>query len=220
MPDCRSMILIPTRSPDDWRALLADPVKHWKPGFSAMAAARSWEAAKGLPPEVAALLGPDATLLLAIPEHKVALPGKGRESQCDVFALARSGGQTLSVAIEAKVAEPFGPTIGEWLVGASAGKITRLAALCDLLGCAHPPTDALRYQLFHRTAAAVIESARFKTDRVAMIVHSFTADHLWFADFAAFCGFLGHPATPDVPVEHRLPSGKTLTLGWATGPLV
>lgn len=210
------MILVPTRSLDDWRALLADPDKHWKPGYSAMSAARSWEAAQGLPAEIATLLGPDAKLLLAIPEHKVALPGKGRESQCDIFALATAGGQTIALSVEAKVAEPFGPTIGDWLVDASPGKITRLTALCDLLGCACPPPDSLRYQLFHRTAAAVIECARFKTDRAAMIVQSFAPDHLWFADFAAFCQFLGHSATLGVPVEHPLPTRRTLTLGWAT----
>ena len=210
------MILIPTRSPNDWRALLADPDKHWKPGYSAMSAAQSWEAAQGLPSEIAELLGPDAELLLAIPEHKVALPGKGRESQCDIFALARAGGQTIALAVEAKVAEPFGPTVGEWLVGASPGKITRLTALCELLGCAYPPPATLRYQLIHRSAAAVIEATRFKTDRAAMIVQSFAPDHLWFTDFAAFCQYLGHSVTRGSPAQHPLPSGKTLSLGWAT----
>lgn len=181
-----------------------------------MSAAQSWEAAQGLPSEIAKLLGPDAELLLAIPEHKVALPGKGRESQCDIFALARAGGQTIALAVEAKVAEPFGPSVGEWLVGASPGKITRLTALCELLGCAYPPPATLRYQLIHRSAAAVIEATRFKTDRAAMIVQSFAPDHLWFTDFAAFCQYLGHSVTRDSPVQHPLPSGKTLSLGWAT----
>ncbi len=58
-------------------ALLADPETRWKPGFSAMAAAQSWEAADSLPAEVAEILGPDAELLLAIPEHRVSLPGGG-----------------------------------------------------------------------------------------------------------------------------------------------
>ncbi len=212
-------ILVPTRSPDDWRALLADPETQWRAGYSAMSAALSWQAAQGLPPEIATLLGPDAELLLAIPEHKVKLPGKGRESQCDVFALVRSNDQTIALAVEAKVAEPFGPTVGDWLVAASPGKITRLTALCELLGCPYPTPPGLRYQLFHRTAAAVIEAARFKTDRAAMIVQSFTPDHTWFEDFAAFCRYLGHTPTPGAPVQHTLPTGKTLTLGWATGTL-
>lgn len=78
-----------------------------------MAAALSWEAAKGVPPEIAELLGGSAELLLAIPEHKVSLPGGSRESQCDVFALVRTFGETMAIAVEAKVSEPFGPTVGE-----------------------------------------------------------------------------------------------------------
>ncbi|MEO1000600.1 MAG: hypothetical protein AAFW69_08380, partial [Pseudomonadota bacterium] len=84
-------ILTPSGGPEDWRQFLADPQNQWKRGYSAMATALSWEAAQGLPPEVAELLGPDAELLLAIPEHKVAVPGGRRASQCDVFALARAG---------------------------------------------------------------------------------------------------------------------------------
>lgn len=212
-------ILVPTKSLEDWRNLLADPDKHWRSGYSAMSAAQSWEAAEGLPIEIASLLGIDACLLLAIPEHKVAMPGKGRESQCDVFALARSNDQTIAVAIEAKVSETFGPTVGEWLTEPSDGKITRLTALCALLGSAYPPPANLRYQLFHRTAAAVIEAARFKTDRAAMIVQSFSPDHRWFDDFSAFCVHLGLKATLGEPIHHRLPSGMILTLGWASSQL-
>lgn len=48
-----SEILIPSSGPDDWQQFLADPQKQWKRGYSAMAVALSWEAAQGLPPEVA-----------------------------------------------------------------------------------------------------------------------------------------------------------------------
>lgn len=116
------------------------------------------------------------------------------------------------------MAEAFGPTVGEWLAEASDGKITRLTAICALLGCANPPSPSLRYQLFRRTAAAVIEAGRFKTDRAAMIVQSFSPDHRWFEDFAAFCGYLGQIPVLGTPSHHRLPSGMILTLGWATSP--
>jgi len=209
-------ILVPTRSTADWRALLAAPDRQWRAGYSAMAAAQSWEAAQGLPPEIAALLGDNAQALFVMPEHKVALPGRGRDSQCDIFALVRSGGDTLAVSVEAKVDEPFGPTVGEWLTNASEGKRTRLSALCDMLGCAEPP-DHLRYQLFHRTAAAIIEAERMKTDKAAMIVQSFSQCHRWFEDFSAFSSFLGIEARRNQALDHRLPSGRPLILGWATG---
>jgi len=48
-------ILVPTQSYEDWRRLLARPDRHWKPGFSAMTLARSWEAAGGFPAEVDAI---------------------------------------------------------------------------------------------------------------------------------------------------------------------
>ncbi|TRD20784.1 DUF6946 family protein [Palleronia caenipelagi] len=209
-------IFIPTTGAEDWQRLLADPEKHWKRGNSAMAAALSWEAADGLPAEISACLGGSAQLLLAIPEHKVALPGGGRASQCDVFALAKRNDETIALAVEAKVDEPFGPTVGEWLKDASAGKQERIAHICALLGLSDAP-PALRYQLFHRTAAAILEAARFNSDRAAMIVHSFSQEHKWFVDFRAFAELLGMSLEPGQSDTLILPSGTPLTLGWAVG---
>lgn len=143
-----------------------------------MALAQSWEAANGLPHEIAALfaaIDDDNELLLAIPEHKVPLPGALRgETQSDLFALVRSGSKTLAVSVEGKLDEPFGPTMGDWLVNASPGKLERIAFICELLGLQMPLPDDLHYQLLHRTAAAMIEANRFSTNAAAMIVHSFS----------------------------------------------
>jgi Domain of unknown function (DUF6946) len=210
-------IFIPSVGPDDWRRFLAEPEKQWKRGYSAMAAALSWEAANGVPSEIAELLSGSPELFLAIPEHKVALPGGRRESQCDVFALVKACNETIAIAIEAKVKEPFGPTVGEWMVDASKGKIERMRFICDLLGLNAPPPDELRYQLFHRTAAAVLEASRFKTDRAAMIVQSFSHEHRWLGDFQAFADLFGLQAEPGQAVTCDLPSGIPLTMGWAVG---
>jgi hypothetical protein len=210
-------ILIPTSGPLDWQKLLGDPDKHWKPGRSAMAVAHSWEAAPGLPPEVAALLGDDAELLLAIPEHKVALPGRGADSQCDVFALVRAGGETIAVAVEGKVDEAFGPTVGEWLTDASEGKRQRLASISTLLGTSRPIPETLRYQLFHRSAAAILEARRFGCPRAAMIVQSFSPIDACFADYEQFAAFLGLSAAAEAAATLALPDGTRFTLGWARG---
>ncbi|WP_233270380.1 DUF6946 family protein [Chachezhania sediminis] len=175
--------------------------------------------AQGLPPEIAAVLGPEAELLLAIPEYKVALPGGGRQTQCDVFALVRIGGDTCAVSIEAKVAEPFGPTVGQWMADASAGKARRLAFLAALLGLSDIPRD-IRYQLLHRTAAAVLEAERFKTDSAAMIVQSFSPDARWFPDYHRFVQLFGKTTEPDRRVDVALPSGRPLILGWACAEVV
>lgn len=210
-------ILIPTKAAEDWKQFLADPEKQWKRGYSAMAAALSWEAARGLPDEIRAILGPDSDLLFAIPEHKVPLPGGGRESQCDVFALVRTKNETIALAVEAKVAETFGPTIGEWRRNESPGKIKRLSAICEMLGTSYPPPDHLRYQLFHRSAAAIVEAERFKADRAAMIVQSFSQTSQWFEDFYHFCGLFDLDAKTGCPLIVPLKTGISITLGWAVG---
>ena len=90
-------IIVPSCGPGDWKALLADPEKHWKKGFSARAFAHCWEDGDGFPPEVAAELQQNQELhdiepILACPEWKTPLPPRGgRPSQSDVWVLARTG---------------------------------------------------------------------------------------------------------------------------------
>lgn len=104
-------IFVPARRADDWQALLADPEKQWKAGFSAKALAHCWQEADDFPPSVRAAFSAspfplfhNIELLLALPEHKVPLPGGRRASQTDLFALGKSGDQLVSIAVEGKVA--------------------------------------------------------------------------------------------------------------------
>lgn len=203
-----------TSGPADWRDLLGDPDRHWRAGYSAMACAQSWEA--GFPSEVARLLGADAELQVAIVEHRVPLPGGGAPSQCDVFALVRADGRDLAVAVEAKVEEPFGPTLAEWQASPSKGKTARLEAICGWLGIGIPG-GVIRYQLLHRTAAAVAEARRWHRPVAAMIVQSFSRDGAWFDDYAAFLDLFGSRAGWDEAADSVLPDGTILRLGWATG---
>lgn len=208
-------IFLPTNGAEDWRALLADPDKHWRAGYSARSAAERWEAANGLPDEISAVLehaglGP-VELLAAFPEWKTPLPGGRRESQTDVLALVRTARGLFVAGVEAKVAEPFGPTVSEWLADASPGKVERLTFLREKLGL-HEDVSALRYQLLHRTASAIIEAERFGAAGAAMIVHSFSQTGAWKADFMAFLAAMRIEET-------RLRDGNpTLVLAWAQGP--
>ncbi len=43
----------PTKTPECWREFLADPIKHWRTGYSAKSMAFSWEEADGVPEEIA-----------------------------------------------------------------------------------------------------------------------------------------------------------------------
>ncbi len=158
-----------------------------------------------------------AELLFAAPEWKTALPGGGRESQSDVFALFSVPGGLLTMTVEAKVDEPFGPTLGEWMEGASPGKRARIAAIGDLLGLAAPIPASIRYQLLHRAAAALIEARRFRANEAAMIVQSFSSEGRWFEDFTAFAALFGLAPRPGETALAPVPEIGSLRIGWAKG---
>ncbi len=215
---------VPTTGPDDWRRLLAEPEKQWRAGFSAHALAHCWEQAQGFPPEVAGVFAQSAIpafehleLLLAFPEYRVPLPGGARPSQNDLFVLARGGdGQLVAIMVEGKVAEPFGPTLGEWQAAESPGRRKRLAFLTALLGLGDVP-DYIRYQLLHRTASAVIEARRFNARSAVMLVHSFSPDAAWFGDFQAFLGLFGVQAQHNQLCQLRQLDGINVYAGWVQG---
>jgi hypothetical protein len=208
-------ILTFTSGPDDWRALLADPEKHWKTGYSAKTLAHSWEAVDGFPPEVAqALQRTDDALLegltpvLAIPEYKVPLPGGVRASQNDLFVLARSAKGPVSIMVEGKVSESFGPTLGEWRVDASDGKEERLRFLLHAVGLKNEPDGKIRYQLLHRAASAVITGEQFRAIAAIMLVHSFSREFVGWSDYEAFAKLFGVDAVKGV--VQRLGTSSTV----------
>ena len=213
-------VYVPTSGPEAWRQFLAKPELQWAPGYSARTMASSWEAADGLPSEIAAVLHPvmgEAELLLARPEHKTALPGGRRESQSDVFALLRTKLGLVAMTVEGKVEEPFGPMVREWLEGASPGKIQRLQAIAELLGIEGQIDGAVRYQLLHRTAAAVIEAERFSASAAVMVVHSFSLERRWLADYQRLAGLLGVVGEVGIIEQVRPSDRRPLVIGWACG---
>ena len=216
------MIYVPTGGPDDWQRLLAEPEKHWKTGYSARALAYCWESAKGFPTEIGATLAADPAFadiepLIGIPEHQVPLPGGSRPSQNDIWVLAKCSGGLVSIAVEGKVAESFGPTVGEWSKDASAGKQERLAFLARCLGIELPIPDGIRYQLLHRTASAIIEAKRFTAPYAVMLVHSFSPEKLWLDDYLAFVSLLGGEGAADSLT--RIDSDRAIDarVGWVSG---
>lgn len=217
------MILIPATSLEDWKRLLASPDTQWKEGYSAHALATRWQAAPGFPPEISALLATNdltsgATLLLAIPEHQVPLAGGARASQTDLWALARTAVGLVSIAVEGKVSESFGPSIGDWEKTASAGKRARWDALCSLLEVNRDCDRDIRHQLFHRTASALLEAKRFHAKAAGVIVHSFSATRQSFGDFQRFVRLMGGKiAAPGQMMSVPAREGIGLCFGWAQG---
>ena len=201
---------------------MAKPDKHWKPGYSAWALAHAWEAASGFPPEILRLLATDphlagATLLLAIPEYKVDLPGGTRPSQNDLLCVCRTAAGLATIAVEGKVDETFDKTLDEWRRGKAPGKNTRLQYLTRTIGLRTRPPGTIRYQLLHRTASAVIEAERFHAADAAMIVHSFSPEQTSLGDYKAFLGLFGKTGGVGQMVALGTPKGIRLWAGWAQG---
>lgn len=210
---------MPTSNPDDWKQFLAEPKKHWKRGYSARALAHCWQEANDIPPDVKAVLGQAPELkgldaLFCIPEYQVPLPGGSRPSQSDIWVLGKTHRGLVSIAVEGKVSESFGPTVAEWYSEASSGKEKRLRLLCSELGVAFPPANDLRYQLFHRTASAIIEAKKLHAPDAVMVVHTFSPSNEWFADYEAFLRLFGLEGGVDQIASRKIAAGLSLHLAW------
>jgi hypothetical protein len=229
-------IYVPTTGAGSWQALPADPGKHWRPGRSAFELAVSWEAAAAdglpMPREVldAFHAGGETSeleVLLAIPEHRVRLDNARRPSQNDLWVLATAGGRRISMSVEGKAGESFDRTLEDWNAEGSAGKTARLDFLWTLLEL---PTDrprdaSLRYQLFHRTASALLEARRWGAEEAVMLVQSFTPGRIGYDDFAEFAQQFGAVPDPgtvrEVRAVRELGTERSirLSLGWVDSPL-
>lgn len=220
-------VSIPARTAADWRPLLARPELHWKAGRSAHAPlAHAWqraaaEAPGGLPSEVRAVLAQrpafaEIRALLVVPEHVTPLPGGSAGSHTDALVLARAVDGLAVIAVEGKVDESFGPTVAEWRVDASPGKEERLAYLLGVVGLDHAPGE-VRYQLLHRTAAALLEADAFAATHAVVLIHAFGNTSTGFDDFAAFVALFGVEARPGALASVARGDGRWLHFGWAQG---
>lgn len=180
---------VPTEGPEDWRRLLADPDKQWKPGYSAYELAHCWDKVNDFPESVKKVfkdseinLFKDVELLLALPEYKVSLPPEeGHPSQNDIFILAKGNCQLISITVEGKVKEGFGDTVTEWLnKDNSEGKQKRLKFLLNELQLTEDKVLGVAYQLLHRTASALIMAETFGAKNALMLVHSFSQNNEGF----------------------------------------
>jgi GTP pyrophosphokinase len=223
--------------PEDVRVHLAR-LSHWRDGFSAAAIARSWIGGSGIPEPVRAVLDRsevyrDAGLVEAFFEHETWLRTPGRASQTDVLALVATARGYAVLAVEGKRHESFGDRVTEWLradaettsaAGASPEAVSgesptrrrRLEELCTVLGLTGGAIGQLRYQLLHRTVAAVYEAERYRCGHAAVIVHSFSGEqHVGFDDFAAFARAVGAAVTREHPLSTPVVlEGCAVTFAW------
>ena len=118
------------------------------------------------------------------------------------------------LGVEAKVDESFGPLVHEWN-DYTPGKLRRLAGLLDRLKLKSKLIGSLRYQLFHRTAATLIEAEEVGAREAALVVQSFDRNRAGFADFVAFADAFGTPVLkPGELSQPKETGGVTIRLGW------
>lgn len=217
-----SKVYIPSKGAEDWKPFLAEPEKQWRRGYSARTLAHCWHDSDGIPNHVEKVLCQATELtgleaLIVIPEHQVPLPGGARPSQNDIWVLGRTENDLVSIAVEGKVSEPFGPTIGEWGRNSSDGKNKRYNFLCSMLGLHSELPEDIRYQLLHRTASAIIEAKRFHANHAVMLVHSFGSNDEWFEDYKCFMSLFGASAALNRIVSVGKRSGVWLHFAWVRG---
>lgn len=214
-------IYVPIGHPGSRDSLLANS-NEWRPGYSAWALAQAWQDAQGFPPLVAQMLEGSGSpwlaeleMLLGIPEYLVPMKGHARSAQTDLFVLARSRSGLCVLAVEGKVVEPFGPSVSTWLQDASPGKEQRLRMLCEHLELDDAQKiGEIRYQLLHRTVAAMLEAQRYHAKHAVMLVHSFSVNGEGFEDYKAFLAMLDLESEPGILQEVGERNGVQLWVGW------
>ena len=214
-----------TTGPEDWKPVVGK--NKWKTGKSAKAFGYCWEEAGGFPLEVKRvfeqsgieqLKGVD--FLRGYPEHRTPLPGRGGSSASDLFIVAKSYDSLMTIAVEGKVAEGFGKTVAEWKPESSENQMTRLTGLCNWLDLPFSSVGDIKYQLIHRTAAALIEAGKYRANHALMLVHSFSQDDNHFEDYQDFLDLLsadGENSVPNSVSYAGEKNGINLYLAWVRG---
>jgi hypothetical protein len=208
----------PLENAEQARLLLRDPDLQWKRGRSAFETATSWIGARGIPGSVANILerAPewrDAALVAGFFEHPTALDTQIAPSQTDLMVVCGLTNGLGVLAVEGKAGESFGPLVCEWKT--SPGREDRYSWACKMFGLDGDACVDLRWQLFHRTASAVLEAKRFRAGHAVMLVHDFSGVQSSLPDFLAFAETLGlDGAGPDALSLPKTIDGVSLRLGW------
>lgn len=216
----RLFVVSEVSSPEDVRAHLADPARHWREGYSAYELANSWVTAGDFPSAVCAVLATSpvfqgAGLIEAFFERRVELPTPGRPSQPDIIAYARIPAGFAVIAVEGKVRETFGPYV--FAKEETPGVQVRLKNLCELLGLAEADVLSIRYQLLHRTVSAILEAERYFAEDALMLVHSFDPVDSSFDDYRNFAVLMGFPREEVLPnriVGYKQLGRVRVHIGW------
>lgn len=221
----QSGVLVDLQQPEDVRAYLMSPEKHWKDGRSAAELTYAWW--DGVPPAVSATLATDpdlrgATCDQIVFEKRSKIPAAGGATRSDLMAYFRAGEVAFIAAVEGKAGESFDLLCCDWLDAGSSSRSPdnrrrRLAELCRIVGCDAAAALTLRYQLFVRAAAALGEASSTTQKRALVLVHSFDAATVGADDFFRFASTLGADIDGFNRLSRPVARGSvSLQLGWAS----
>lgn len=218
----------PLTTPIQVKPLLRDPELHWKKGRSAYEAAHAWigqnsKRSPGIPPRVSSALSQDpnwsrATIVTGFFEHTTALDTQKGPSNTDLLLVCDLPPGLGVMAVESKAGESFGPRVCDWLADdPSPGKDARWKWACEFFSVGAEACQQLRWQLFHRTASAIIEARRFRSSHAVMLVHDFSGNDSSLDDYLNFAAALTIPnARADGISDARDFAGISLKLAWVT----
>ena len=151
---------------------------------------------------------------MGFPEFQVSIPPYwGHPPQNDIWVIAKTPSELVSIAVEAKETEPFDKYVRDW--NNSSGKETRLQYLCKKLNLEKDKLQDVRYQLLHRTASAIIMAEKFNAKNAIMLVHSFDKNNTGFEDYRNFTELFDAEAEIGTLVESNYSKGIHLYFGWA-----
>jgi hypothetical protein len=86
-----------------------------------------------------------------------------------------------------------------------------------VLGIVNTEAPTLRYQLFHRTAAALFEAERYRAKNALMLVHSFSPRDASLDDFLRFASAMNVVGAGKNRVSEFRRFGEIdLCLGWVS----
>ena len=219
-----SKFFLPTKKAEDWGSLLVDD-KQWQEGHSARSLALSWQEANGFPDCIQKVFSNsehsfflDVKFLFGFPEYKVELPGGKRQSQNDIYVIAKARNELFPIMVEGKVSEPFDKKVKDWLgTSPSKGKVERLNYLLKILGLNYDEVKEIKYQLLHRTVSALVEAEKLNAKNALILIHSFSQTYRWFDDYGAFIKLFGINPIKDKIVGPKQISRINTYFAWVKG---
>jgi hypothetical protein len=176
-------------SVEDWeKHAPPQEATQWKDGRSARELAKAWFPVPGqmeIPAEFQVLLDSSpmtagVSLEKAVPELETRFDdcgGKGHHS--DLAVWGKVGLNRVTICVEARTDEEFGPLAGEYVVKRARDKPAsrvpeRFSLLCEgLMGYQSDVVNRLRYQLFTAVAGTLVEASKYDADIAVLVIHEF-----------------------------------------------